>query len=542
MLLLEMKNVVKDLGDRRLFKIDDLKVYTEDRIGVVGANGVGKTTLLRIMAGIIEPDEGTVIRRCSQSFITQLEDITWAAEIINPILAQQFKVSRQYSETLSGGEKTRYKIAAALSQESSLLLADEPTANLDIQGIELLQQKLRGFKGALVIISHDRSLLESVCNLIWEIHGGEVRVYKGNFQDYLAQKEIEHKRQEAEYDSYISAKKKLEEAVVERAMHAASMRKTPKRMGNSEARLHKMGNQKAKANLNKAGKAMETRMSLLEEKKKPSIDPTVVFDLSRANSLPSKVVLQGEGVCKSFGSRTLFNNAQFSIFKGQKVALVGDNGCGKTSLLKMIVRGEKGFYLTSKARLGYYSQDMEGLDASKSVLTNVMNASIYDEGFVRSILARLLFKREDVFKPVAALSGGERTRIALAKIIVSDANFLLLDEPTNYLDIPSIQALEAILAEYKGVILFASHDRKFINSIATHLMHIEAGRIQLFAGNYQQYLEHEQEIKKNQISEGRVILEYRMTEVLSKLSLAKDKASLEQLEREYQELLRSLKI
>jgi len=540
-LSLELKHVVKDFGDRRLFKIDYLKVYSEDRIGVIGANGIGKTTLLQIMAGIIEPDEGTVSRRCPLSYITQMDDIDRTAVISNPLLAQQFKVGMQYSETLSGGEKTRYKIAAALSQESSLLLADEPTANLDIQGIELLQQKLTEFKGALVIISHDRILLEAVCNIIWVIDGRKVRVYKGDFQDYLVQKEIERKREEAEYDTYIAEKKKLEEAVDNRANQAVSMRKTPKRMGNSEARLHKMGNQKAKANLNKAVVAMETRLSQLEEKKKPPKEPTVVFDLTNANSLQSKVVLQGERVCKSFGSRMLFNNAQFSIFNGQKVALVGANGCGKTSLLKMIVRGEEGCFIAPQARFGYFSQEMEGLDVTKSVLTNVMNTSIYDEGFVRSILARLLFKREEVFKPVAVMSGGERTRITLAKIIVSEANFLLLDEPTNYLDIPSIQALESVLTEYKGTILFASHDRKFINSIVTHLMLIEAGEIRIFSGNYRQYLEHEKERKENQLNEGRFLFEYRLTEVLSKLSLAKDKDSIERLDREYQELLRSLR-
>lgn len=539
-MLLELKQVVKDVGDRRLFRIDDLKVYPGERIGLVGANGVGKTTLLQIMAGKTEPDSGTVWRQGSLSVISQLDDAEPAA-ISNPSLASQFQVDRPYSETMSGGEKTRYKIAAALSQESALLLADEPTANLDIQGIELLQQKLKEYTGALVLVSHDRLLLEAVCEKIWEIDQREVKVFKGSFQDYLVEKENERKRREAEYESYLAEKKKLEEAIADRARRAASLRKTPKRMGGSEARLHKMGCQKAKTNLEKAVKAMRSRLGKLEKKEKPPKETAVVFDLRPAKTLPGKVALQGEGVSKSFGSRTLFDGIQFRIFNGQKVALVGPNGCGKTTLLKMIVTGEAGINIAPQVRFGYFGQEMAELDLSQSVLSNVMATSIHDQGFVRILLARLLFKREDVFKPVAVMSGGERIRIALARIIVSDANVLLLDEPTNYLDLLSIQALESVLAEYQGTILFASHDRQFINSIATHLMLFEAGKVRLFPGNYQKYLEHEQGKREKQPAADRFLLEHRLSEVLSKLSLAKDKDDRDQLEQEYQDLLRRLR-
>lgn len=540
MLLLEIKNVAKYVGNRCLFKLDDLKVYSKDKIGVVGANGAGKTMLLQVMSRKMQPDEGKVTLHRPCSYITQLAEDIPQEVVINPLIAQELRIAVQYSETMSGGEKTRYKIAAALSEGNQLLLADEPTANLDIQGIEILQQKLLEYDGAIVVVTHDRALLESVCKTIWEVKDGKIRVYKGNFRDYLAQKEIEWKQKENEYKNFRCEKAKLEAAIADRKQRALSMRKTPKRMGNSEARLHKMGNQKAQANLSKALKVMETRLQKLEVKERPRQAPVAVFGLANGVGLYSKVVIQGQQVNKCFGKRILFENAQFSILNGQKVALVGENGCGKTTLLTMIAERE-GIYVAPGARLGYFSQAMEELDLNKSALHNVMAASIYDEGFVRGLLAQLLFRREEVFKPAGVLSGGERVRIALAKIIAGEANVLILDEPTNYLDLPSLLALESVLAEYQGTMLFASHDREFINAIATHLMLFENNKITIFTGNYQEYLEQQKGKKDLKSKEEKLLIEHRLAEVLSKLSVAKDKESIEQLDKEYRELLRSLR-
>ncbi|MBP2660008.1 MAG: transporter related protein, partial [Firmicutes bacterium] len=300
-------------------------------------------------------------------------------------------------------------------------------------------------------------------------------------------------------------------------------------------------NQKAKANLDKAVKAMETRMSKLEVKDKPKSNPKVAFDLVNTDDLYSKMVLRAEGISKFFGNRRLYDQAEFSIGSGYKVALVGDNGCGKTTLMNMILSYAEGIYVALKVRFGHFSQAIEGLDLDTSILANVMTDSIYDENFVRSLLAQLLFRRDDVYKKVAVLSGGERTRVALAQIMVSKANVLVLDEPTNYLDLPSLAALEAVLAEYKGTILFASHDRKFINSIATHLMLFDSGKLRLFSGNYEDYLQYKQEQKGDSAKEGRLLLEHRLAEVLSKLSVAKDRNTIDHLDKEYHELLVKLK-
>lgn len=539
MLLLELKNIVKSAGDRRLFSIDNLKIYSGDHIGVVGRNGAGKTTLLRIIAGLLAPDTGKVVSHCSHAFIAQLGCAQ--QEAINPVIARQFKISTRYAQTMSGGEQTRYKIVAALSQDSTLLLADEPTANLDINGIELVQQKLQARQGAFIVVAHDRELLNEVCNKIWEIEDGKVIVYTGNYQQYLASKEEQQLRQNREYDRYIAEKKKLEAAAIDRRQRSVSVRKAPARMGNSEARLHKMGDQKAKANLYKAVKAIETRLNQLEVKEKPRKSPAVIFDLLTTDDLYNKVVVRAEGLTKRFGDRLLYNQTSFTIYHGQKVALVGNNGCGKTTLLDMIAINDENLYLAPKVRCGYFSQAMAELNPNQTVLTNVMGTSVYSEESIRSLLARLLFRREEVYKPVSVLSGGERTRVALARIMVSEANVLLLDEPTNYLDVLAMSALEAVLAEYKGTVLFACHDRKFINAIATHLMLFQSGKIRLFSGNYQQYLENEKDRLKNPAIENKLVLEHRLAEVLSKLSVAQDKTLVEQLDKEYRELLAQLK-
>lgn len=535
-LLLELKDIVKYVHDRRLLKIDNLKINKGDKVGVVGRNGVGKSTLLAILAGEMPPDEGHVRRNCPFSLISQL-GVPAPGRAIDPLVAGEFAVSQAYTGHMSGGEQTRFKIAAALSEDPPLLLADEPAANLDIKGRELLQAKLQAFEGTLVVVSHDRQLLDAVCNTIWELENGELRVYRGNYTAYLAQKENARKRHEREYEKYTDKKKQLQTAIADRKSRSAATKKTPARMGNSEARLHKMGNQKAKANLDKAVKAMESRLEKLPVVEKPQDGPAVSFAFGCIGDLYSKIVVRGEGIVKRFGSRVIFDNAAFSLPAGQKVALCGDNGCGKSTLLNMIVGREEPVSLAAKARIGYFAQGMDDLDLGKTVLANVMAASVHDEGTVRNLLARLLFRREDVFKPAGVLSGGERTRVSLARIIVSDANVLLLDEPTNYLDLTSLAALEEVLADYGGTVLFVSHDRQFIDKVATHLLLVDSGKLRFFQGNYSQYLARSAEQPPGAAESDRMLREYRLSELLGRLSVAKDKDEAAGLEREYRALL-----
>ena len=538
-MLLSLENIVHYVQDRCLLNIENLKIFEGDRIGVVGRNGIGKSTLLGIMAGTVKPDAGRVTRNGACSYLQQFGAGMQSDGEVDEALFKKFGTRQKYHEAMSGGEKMRYRLAVALSEGNPLLLADEPTANLDINGTELLQAMLQEYPGALVLVSHDRQLLDAVCNIIWEITDGRLKVYPGNYSDYYRQKEVERRQEEREYENYIREKEHLEQAIADRKTRNVSMRKTPKRMGNSEARLHKMGNQKAKANLDKAVKAIESRLAKLEVKTKPKEAPAVNFELNAAESVFSKIVIRGENIHKNFGERVLFRDLNFSIQRGQKVALFGKNGCGKTTLLKMIANGDDGIYVSPNARLGYFDQELQNLDPDKSILANVMADSVRDEGFVRNFLAQLLFRRDDVYKKVAVLSGGERVRVALAKIMVGEANVLLLDEPTNFLDLPAIEALETVLSEYDGTLLFASHDRQFMNKVASHLMVFDYEGIEVFEGSYEQYREAKQrKTRKHDLNlEERMMIENRLAEVIGKLSVVTDRDEYARLDEEYRRLL-----
>ena len=538
MLLLEVNNIKKYYADRLILDIKDFKAYYGEKIGIVGANGAGKTTLLDIIAGRNIPEEGSIKLYGEISYITQL-DMEAASEVDNR-MAKEFELYFNSLDTASGGEKTRFKIASSLSENNSILLADEPTSNLDIQGIELLEKKLAGYKGLILIVSHDRELLDKLCSKIVEIEGGELKQYSGNYSQYKLQKEMELERAQFEYDQYIDNKRALEEAIKEKKNKSATMKKAPSRMGNSEARLHKTGNQKAKANLDKAIKAMETRISKLEKKEKPKEQQHAVIDIQGAEKPVSRVLISGSGVSKSFGPKELLREAEFEVLNGSKTALLGGNGTGKSTLLNMIMRGDKSIKLANGVKLGYFSQGTDILKDDETILENVMKESIYPEHFVRTILARLLFRRDDVHKKAGKLSGGERVRTCFAKIFCSDANVIVLDEPTNYLDISSMEAVENAMRLHEGTILFASHDRKLISSTADRIIFIEDSRLNTFEGSYGEYVEYRKRSADSVETERKrqkLLLDTRLSEILSRLSMPGKDDDVEQLDMEYKKIL-----
>jgi len=542
MLLLEVNNIKKYYADRLILDIKDFKAYYGEKIGIVGANGAGKTTLLDIIAGRNIPEEGSIKLYGEISYITQL-DMEAASEVDNR-MAKEFELYFNSLDTASGGEKTRFKIASSLSENNSILLADEPTSNLDIQGIELLEKKLAGYKGLILIVSHDRELLDKLCSKIVEIEGGELKQYSGNYSQYKLQKEMELERAQFEYDQYIDNKRALEEAIKEKKNKSATMKKAPSRMGNSEARLHKTGNQKAKANLDKAIKAMETRISKLEKKEKPKEQQHAVIDIQGAEKPVSRVLISGSGVSKSFGPKELLREAEFEVLNGSKTALLGGNGTGKSTLLNMIMRGDKSIKLANGVKLGYFSQGTDILKDDETILENVMKESIYPEHFVRTILARLLFRRDDVHKKAGKLSGGERVRTCFAKIFCSDANVIVLDEPTNYLDISSMEAVENAMRLHEGTILFASHDRKLISSTADRIIFIEDSRLNTFEGSYGEYVEYRKRSADSVETERKrqkLLLDTRLSEILSRLSMPGKDDDVEQLDMEYKKILAEIR-
>lgn len=523
--LLEVKQIEKSIGEKTLFTIPEWHIYEGDRIGIVGRNGSGKTTLLNILAQKEEPDTGFVQLNGMAGFIEQLPD-------------------HEPLDTLSGGEQTKQQINRALSIQSGILFADEPTSHLDTDARHYLEKQLKHFSGAVLVVSHDRAFLNRVCNRIVEIEEGKVHFYTGNYESYQAQKEQEKDFAQQEYEAYTKEKKRLKKAMISTHQKSENLRKAPKRMGPSEARLHKMGGQDSRKTLDKAVGNYEKRMEHLEVKEKPVDLSPVKIQLDKGREIHNSILISGTKIQKKFGSRVLFDNAEFQLLNHSRTALIGPNGSGKTSLIKMMLQAEKGIHLAKNIHFGYFSQSLDLLDESETILENVMKKSTKEESFVRMLLARLLFKGNAVFKPISVLSGGEKNKVSLALLLASDANVLILDEPTNYLDIASMEAIEEALKGYEGTILFVSHDEQFVNNVATHIWQIKDRKVlaKEVDTDDETFSQQEKPEKKNVASEEELlVLENRLNAVISKLSLLPEKEPKDQLEEEYSTLLQQIR-
>jgi pleuromutilin/lincosamide/streptogramin A transport system ATP-binding/permease protein len=515
MVLLEALKLKHYAKDRLLFDIEQIYIHQNDRIGLVGRNGCGKTTLLNFLAGKADPEEGTVIRPVDCELLPQLKST---------------------DTTKSGGEVTQAYINETFIKDPELLLADEPTTNLDTEHIEWLEKKLKHWKGAFVIVSHDRVFLDNLCTTIWEVHEGKINVYKGNYSDYADQKEIEKRQQTLAYEQYESKKKQLEEALKAKEKKAERATKAPKKVSSSEARITgaKPYFAKKQKKLQQTAKAIETRLEKLEKVEKVKEVSALKMKLPNHDQFKDRIVLRVQELAGKVGERILWNKTTFHVRGGEKLALIGPNGSGKTTFVKKLINREDGITMSPAMKIGYFSQNLNILNVEKTILENVRSTSKQDETFIRTVLARMHFFREDVHKEVAVLSGGERVKVALAKLFVSDINTLVLDEPTNFLDIEAAAALESLLKEYEGTIIFVSHDRRFIEQVATRILAIRNKEMEWFEGTYQEYQQNEQQPKRDKTEERRLVLETKLSEVLSRLSMEPS----EELEREFQLLIK----
>ncbi|MCX0383420.1 ABC-F type ribosomal protection protein CplR, partial [Clostridium perfringens] len=482
MSLARLNKVKKYYGDKLILDIDKLEILDEDRIGLVGVNGAGKTTLIKSLLGQIPIDEGNVSLTKSFAYISQSENSN--EETLNNNFKNVFNAPFEYHEFLSGGEKVKFKIAKALGENKHLIIADEPTANLDENSIETLENMLKNYNGALLLVSHDRRFLDSLCNTIIEIEDGKIKTYKGNFSKYLELKTLERQRAEIEYNSYINEKKHLENAILNKRNLKDSLRKTPKRMGNSEARLHKMGPQRAKKNLDNNIKALRSRIDHLEIKEKPKTIKEIKIRVQDNLKIASKNLIEAKDFTLFAGNKLLLKDIKFKIKNGKKVALIGHNGCGKSTLLKNIVSKEDNIKVLDNVVIGYFDQSQKILKDDESILKNILKDCSYDENFVRINLDGFGFKGDDVFKKVSSLSGGEKVKIALCKILLSDNNLIILDEPTNYLDIKSMESLETALINCNKTLIVVSHDRNFISNVCDYILEIDNNLIHEFSGTY----------------------------------------------------------
>ncbi len=560
MLLLNCDQISKFYGDRKLFSDVSLKIYSGDRIGLVGANGSGKSTLLKILAGLESPDEGQIKAYTRLSFIRQQDD--GVPEITSPLLNGPIdgKLSSSLGvdlemlhQNMSGGEKSRARFSLTYDPQAGLLFADEPTSNMDMTASGVVEKELQAFSGALLLVSHDRSLLDRLCTSILEIADGKIRSFSGNYSQYIEQRQELYNRQLFEYESYAKEKRRLEDRVQERVENARSVKKAPKRMGNSEARLHRRSATETQEKLHKNIEAMRTRVDHLEKKGKPQELPHVKMAIDPPKNPISSVAIRAEHLTIGFSGLSLLKDVSFEIPSRKRTALLGNNGTGKTTLVELLIRNQEDLVTTSGGdldnaiaiapgvKIGYFKQDFSILSENKTILENVMTGSVRPEHEVRTILARLLIARDDVFKKVSVLSGGEKVKVSLARILVSDANFLILDEPTNYLDVFSMEALERVLCDYTGTLLLISHDRKFIENIGERLLMIENEDVRTFEGSLTEFNEERKKCPKEKVTENTLnatILNMRLAELSARIDLCKDEQMKRDLEAQYFELCR----
>lgn len=465
----ELENIEVSYLDKEVLKIERLALHQFDRIGIVGKNGAGKSTLLKLLAGKIQPISGTVKQHVECGFFEQLEAPKLDFETDAALLGK-LEVPKQTGE-LSGGEQTRLKLAQLFTHYYEALLIDEPTTHLDHKGISFLLQELRYYYGALVLISHDRAVLDELVTTIWEVRDGRVHVYTGNYSDYMAQKQLEREQQSQAYEHYMKEKSRLEKAAQEKMKRAEKIAQAGS-MSKKEAKskANRMFETKSKGTSQKAvyraAKAIEQRAEKLQEVEAVQAEKKIVFRQSKALEMHNKFPIIADSLILQIADNVLLEDVSFQLPLGKKIAITGANGSGKSTLLRHIANGGTGLSISPKAKIGFFQQMSYQFKSDETVLQFLKNHSEYEEGFLRSVLHMMQFDGTDIFKSVKSLSGGEAIRLSLCQLFLGEFNILLLDEPTNFLDVQAIEALERFIKVYEGTIIFVSHDQTFVKNMA----------------------------------------------------------------------------
>ena len=544
-MVLSCQNVGKAFHEKQVLKNCSFHIEDHEKAAIVGINGAGKTTLLRILTGELDADEGMVVwgKDVSFGYLPQNAQVEGNRSIYDEVLeakkdvllleeeirscelqmkqaedsalealmekytqlTHRFEQADGYScrsevtgvlkglgfteeefskqvSTLSGGQKTRVALGRLLLTRPDLIILDEPTNHLDMSSIAWLETWLINYRGAVLIVSHDRYFLDKIATKIIELDGGKASVFSGSYSDYAVKKE---QIRAAQMHAYLNQQQEIkhQEAVIEK-LRSFNREKSIRRAESREKMLQKM--------------------EVLEK-------PTEVRDDMHIQLKPriesGNDVLSVEGLAKAFDSQPLFCDLSFFLKRGEHVAVIGDNGTGKTTILKIInglVDADAGeIRIGSKVQIGYYDQEHHVLHPDKTIFEEISDEyPTLTNTEIRNVLAAFLFTGEDVFKQIKMLSGGERGRVSLAKLMLSEANFLILDEPTNHLDITSKEILEDALNNYTGTVLYVSHDRYFINRTASRILELEDGKLTGYPGNYDYYLEKKAQLTDGQLSSG----------------------------------------
>ena len=533
MSLIRLEHVTK-LYDPDLI-LDDISVSIEhgDRLGLIGRNGTGKTTLLKIINGLLSNFKGKVVaaKRLRIGYLSQepelARDCTLRQEMLKVfekrraledkmlllaeemeteeaphLLAAYARIQEQHEQlggydyeheinrilgglgfseldfnlptrVLSGGQKSRATLAKLLLEKPDLLLFDEPTNHLDINGIEWLENYLNiEYNGAVLVVSHDRYFLDKVVRKVWELEDHKIKVYRGNYSKYIETKRVEALVAERSF--------KKQRAFIEHEEDFIRRNIAGQRTREAQGR--------------------EKKLNRLERVEKPkSDDPTLNLNFT-PETRGGNDILRCQNVGKTFGDKVIFRDLNFEVYRRDVIGIVGANGTGKTTFFRMILGDEAStageMWVGPTLKFGYYAQELEGLNPDNEIIDEIWALRPkHTHGEIRSFLSKFLFSGDDVFKRIGDLSGGEQSRVLLAKLLLANANVLLLDEPTNHLDIPAREALEAALAEYPATLFIISHDRYLLNSLATKLLIFDGkpgGTAELFEGNYAEYVAHQQ--------------------------------------------------
>lgn len=537
-MILSCSNICKSFGENDILKQVSFHIEDHEKAAIVGINGAGKSTLLKILIGKLSADDGVVTwaKGASIGYLAQHQDLEGAETIYDALLEvkkpliqmeerirslelemksasgdeleakfseysrlnHEFEMADGYSyqseitgvlkglgftedefskpiTALSGGQKTRVSLGKLLLTKPDILLLDEPTNHLDMESIAWLETYLRNYSGAVIIVAHDRYFLDRVVTKIIELDMGHCTVFSGNYSAYSDKKAM---LRDAAIRAYLNQQQEIrhQEAVIAK-LKSFNREKSIKRAESREKMLDK---------IDRLEKPVQTN---------DSMDIRLEPDVVSGND-----VLTVTDLSKSFDTQTLFTNVDFEIKRGERVAIIGNNGTGKTTLLKIIngiIPADSGqIRLGSKVHIGYYDQEHQVLHMDKTLFQEIQDTyPNMNNTQIRNTLAAFLFTGDDVFKLIRDLSGGERGRVSLAKLMLSDANFLLLDEPTNHLDITSKEILESALNRYTGTVLYVSHDRYFINRTATRILDLTNGSFINYIGNYDYYLEKKEDVE-----------------------------------------------
>ena len=532
MTVLSFQNLAFSFGERELFRNVNFDINDKEKVGFIGSNGVGKTTILKLIRGELEPTEGAVIigkdarlgymeqHTCSKkgrtlydeliSVFDELMDLEIEINQVNYRLEHglgnmeedlrlQDELTTKFNndggltfrsrtrsallglgfteedfglttDKLSGGQRSKVALAKLLLSKSNILLLDEPTNHLDIKSVEWLESFLKNYNGAIFVISHDRYFLDRITDKTVELENRKVRCFKGNYSEFLVKKKAEQQAIEDKYEADMREIQRLEGVVAQQ------------RQWNREKNI----------------KTAESKLKQIERIKEQLVVPDSKVERIRFHFEPKCVsgndVIIADGLSKSFGNKLIFKNASLHITRGERVFILGDNGCGKTTFLKTLMGqyapDDGTFMFGENLFKGYFDQVQAGLDLNKTAIEEIWSRyPKMTQTQVRSALAAFLFKGDDVFKKISELSGGERARIALLSLMLGGYNLLLLDEPTNHLDAFSREELENTLLDYDGTMLIVSHDRYFINKLSTRILELSENGFTEYLGDYDYYIE-----------------------------------------------------